>query len=373
MENLIVGIHGDGKYNGGQYNVLASFNVGVLKAFQNNFIDADILDNICRKGILPHIALGFNATGHDNWETLLANGVTNIMWSVDSIFFHNVAAAIKYKEYSNFVLFGVTPSDEPAIKHYFPDLNFVYMPHGVDPSLWQKKDLLKEHDIVFLSSLRDFETPLQQLKQTSSPDMYKLVMAIYQTAMDNPGLSFWDIYQDFNKRYGFSCNLQQYHSLFMTICYEVTHAKRVQMIKKLKNFNVKVWGSKLWEKYVEGNVQYMGTADLMDSIDIVNKSKIVLHLHPFQLSQGLHERVLNASAVGSFVISDNVKEIRDNFGDSLAYFNNNTMENLEDIVSYYLKNNEERHYKAEEARMITLNNHTWEDRAVKILDMLAVK
>jgi len=373
MDKLFVGVHGDGQYKGGMYNVLASFNVGVLKAFQKCGISADNNINYFNKNMVPALSIGFNVFGHEYWKTLLDMGITNIMWNVDSIFYQNLNVVQQYKDYPNFVLFSVTPCDEEPIKHYLPGTNYIYMPHGVDPELWKPQNCEKEYDIVFLSSIRDYNKVLAELKAQTTPQVFNVVMALYNYAMEHPEQSLWEIYQVFHKTYGLTLDLPLFHNLFHTLCYAITHKKRVELIKKLKNFNVKVWGSELWEKHIEGNVEYMGKADLTQSIDIINKSKIVLHLHPHQLCRGLHERVLNASSTGSFVISDDITTIKESFDDNFGYYRNTNYENIEDLVSYYLKNNEEREAKALQAQRITLENHTWENRVKKILELIILK
>ncbi len=373
MDKLFVGVHGDGQYKGGMYNILASFNVGILNAFKKCGFPADNNINYFNRNQVPILSIGFNVFGYEAWQQMLDMGITNIMWNVDSIFYQNLNVVQQFKDYPNFVLFSVTPCDEEPIKHYLPGTNYIYMPHGVDPGLWEPKNLDKEYDIVFLSSIRDYEKVLTDLKEKTNPQVYNTVMTIYNYAMEHPEQSFWEIYQLFKKNYGLNLDLPLFHNLFHTLCYAVTHKKRVDLIKKLKNFNVKVWGSKLWEKHVEGSVEYMGTADLMESIDIINKSKIVLHVHPHQLCRGLHERVLNASSVGSFVISDEVTTIKESFGDNFGYYKNTNHANIEDLISYYLKNDEEREHKAQQAQAITLADHTWESRVKKIQELLVLK
>jgi len=140
-----------------------------------------------------------------------------------------------------------------------------------------------------------------------------------------------------------------------------------------KNYNIKIWGSELWQKYVQGNVQYMGRTNLDEAVKITQSSKIVLHLQPLQILNGLHERVLNAAASGAYVISDNNLEIRKAFSENISYFNNHTFENLEESINYYLENNEERAEKTVTARETVLLNHKWENRIETLLELFKVE
>lgn len=141
------------------------------------------------------------------------------------------------------------------------------------------------------------------------------------------------------------------------------------MIQSLKDFNVKVFGNGPWHKYIQGKVEHMGSCDIMESIDIVNKSKIVLHNHPQQIIFGLHERVLNAAATETFILSTQNAAIISEFGLNMDYFDAN-YENATTLIEQYLKNDKERQEKAKKAREIVVKNHTWEVRAKQILDII---
>lgn len=369
-ENLIIGVHGSNDLVGGHYNVLASFTSGLMKGFKNNGVKVYTTKECFDKGIAPNLVIGFNASGYNTWREYITHDIPNIMWSVDSVFYQNIEAVAEFNAHPKFVLFNVSPSDTEALQAFFPLLQFAYMPHAVDPELWQKKDLKKEHDVVFMSSIIDYEAKIEELRQTMDPKSFELLMILYDTWLNASNLSFWQIYQIFKKEGGLDFNLGQYNFSMKNLAYLVTHTKRAQMIEKLQDFNVKVFGDGPWEKYVKGNVQYMGKCDLLESIDIVNKAKIVLHNHPTQLSLGLHERILNASAAQTFVISSDNISIMEEFGHSMDYYKSANLDNLVESVDKHLKNDGEREEKAKKAREITLQKHTWDVRAEQILSML---
>ena len=113
----------------------------------------------------------------------------------------------------------------------------------------------------------------------------------------------------------------------------------------------------------------MGECDLLESINVVNKSKIILHSHPSQLTFGLHERILNASAVETFVLSSENQQIENAFSDNMGYFNFD-FSDIKEQSEYYLENDEERITKAKNARLITARDHTWDVRAQSILNIV---
>lgn len=364
---LTIAFHGGNELIGGQYNVLSSFSFGLLKAFNNMGINATTTAECYKNGVNPNLTIGFNVTGYPTWEEYLMHNIPNIMWSVDSIFYQNFEAIEKFHSNPNFILFNVSSSDSNALKTFYPDLKHTYMPHAVDLNLWKKQDCKKEYDIVFLSSILDYEAKIEELKQQLPSDSFGLLMAMYEIWLNTPNLSFWEVYKTFQQAAGLNFNKHQYNFAFKNLTYLVTYTRRAKMIESLKEFDVKVFGNGPWEKYVKGKVQYMGSCDLLESISIVNKSKISLHLQPNQLVEGLHERVLNSCAVETFVLSTQNKSISESFGNTIDYFDFN---NLNEKVEYYLKNEDERDLKAQEAYTITSNNHTWHNRAQSIMSLI---
>lgn len=369
-EKLVIGVHGNKELVGGHYNVLSSFSLGLLKGFNNNGIKALTTEECYEQNLVPNITIGFNVTGYQTWPEYLKHNITNIMWSVDSVFYQNLEAIEQFNTDRNFILFNVSPSDNEALLEFYPSLNHTSVAHGTDLDLWKKQDCEKEHDIVFLSSIDDLDAKVAHIKQTLPKDSFDLFMILYDTWLNASNLSFWQVYQVFKKEGGLNLNIDQYHFFFRNLTYLVTYTKRIQLIQNLQEFNVKVFGDGPWEKYIKGNVKYMGKCDLLESVDIINKSKIVLHNHPTQLSQGLHERLLNACAVESFVLTDKNLSIESAFEDSVDYFDMN-LENAAQKVQYYLENEDERIEKAKKASQIVAKDHTWDSRAKQILNMIS--
>lgn len=369
-ENLVIGVHGDLSLEGGRYNVLSSFTAGLLKGFQKLGAKAYTLSECLNKKTMPNLTIGFNVTGYDSWQSLMDNNIVNIMWTVDSIFAQNYEVMRQFSKNPNFILFTVTPCDTQPLIEYFPELKHAYIPHATDLDLWKRQDVEKEYDIVLLSSIEDYEAKLEEIKSTTPEALFNLMMEIYNISMENPTISFWDIYQAYKAQNVLNLDAEQYVYLFRNLAYIIMHAKKVQTVQQLSDFNVKIFGGGPWEKYISGNIQKMGPCNLKESIDIMNKSKIVLHPHALPLSLGLHERVLNASAVETFVLSSEAITIHSEFQDTMAFFNSNTFEDLPEKLDYFLQNDEERIFKAKAARKIVEERHTWDKRAESIIQII---
>lgn len=368
-KELVIGVHGSESASGGDYNVLGSFSCGLLKAFNKIGVRAFPTLECFKKNILPNLTIGFNVSAYPNWPKILKS-TPNIMWTVDSIFAKNFEVMQEFYNNPNFILFSVTPNDEQPISEYFPKLKRSYLFHATDLELWKKQDVKKDYDIVLFSSIEDYENKIELLKLQTPEPVFKLMMEIYNTCLENPSLPFWDIYQIYKKQLNLNLDAFQYVFLFRNISDIAMHAKKVQLVKQLSGFNLKIFGHGPWEKYISGNIEYLGPCDVTESINIMNRAKIALHPHATSLTNCIHERILNASAVETFVISSDAVGIKTAFGDSISYYDNSTFIDLAEKINYYLQNEDERTYKARNARDIVVKEHTWEARARQIISMI---
>jgi spore maturation protein CgeB len=370
MTDINIGVYGSDTYQGGIYNVLASFVAGFHDALKKVNPNTAYMYEYFVKNSLPNLSIAFNVYEHESWDVPINAGVPHMMWAVDSPFMHTPMIE-KYYQNPKFIFACVSPVDEEPVKYFYPGLEFLYFPHACDPAIWHPDDGEKEHDIVFLSSVKDYEADIEALKKQIPPAMFKMFMDMYQCAMRNPEMSFWDIYKVYSDIYEFS--LKEYSLFFVffnKLCYSVTYKRRIEMLRALKDFNVKVWGLPTWKQYIEGNVQYMGMADVFESAKIIRKSKIVLHIQPMHILYGLHERVLNSLASETFVLSDYNQQFEFNFPGCIDYFNSYTFDGLADKVEHYLNNDEVRTEKAKKGRELVLKNHTWDNRAQTLMNTL---
>lgn len=369
-EDLRFCVFGSDKLEGGLYNVLGSFAVGLREGFEKLGVQVCSFEEMEEKKINPNIALGFNASGYQLWAPTLEMGFPVIMWAVDSVFTTHLVSVQAHQKYPKFALFSVTKCDQPPIQEYFPNLQFAHLQHATSLDLWRKQDVEKDIDVVLFSTIHDNEASLEQLKSEVPDSFSKIIIEIYNIALENPQLPFWDLYQILKSQNILNLDASQYAFMFERICYLVMNVKKVQAVQALSDFHLKIYGSGPWEKYISGNIEYLGPASLKASIDIMNRSKIALHPHAITLHYGLHERILNASAVETFVLSSEAPFIKDSFGDNMAYYNNKTFEDIADKLVYYLKNDDERIQKAKNCRKIVEQNHTWDIRAKQIIEML---
>ena len=205
-EDVIVGVHGAHLEEGGRFNILSSGCKSLVKAFKNSGVQSYSVKECVDKKLPMTFTIGPNVSGYDSWETILSNNIPNVMWNVDSIFYQNMEAIEKYGTNPNFVLLTVTPCDQEAIAAYFPSLKHAYLPGALDLDLWKVQDCEKEYDIVYFSSMFDYEQKLLELQQKVTPELFSVILDIYEIAFTYPTLSFWQVTDMVTKEKGIEFN-----------------------------------------------------------------------------------------------------------------------------------------------------------------------
>ena len=287
---------------------------GLIAAFSQNGVKALSIADCEKKNLTPNLTIGYDSAGISDWQKYLNKNITNIMWSTDSVFVKNAQVVEQFAKTPNFVLLTSTPCDTEPVGKFFETLKHGALISGANPLEIADSDGEREYDFLFSSQIVDVDAKIEELKATMPEFVYKMMMDMYHIASSNPVLSFWQIYKLFCENFGLDFDYEQYLLLFSNIAPLITSNKKIQMVKAMKDFDIKVAGSEVWKKYIEGNAEYIGISDISQ----YKKAKIVLHYQSVEMSMGLEKGFIDACAAGAMIFSSKTPS-RDRFGSSLAY------------------------------------------------------
>lgn len=370
-KELIIAVHCNTSEAERFYGVVEGFSQGLIKGFVQSGVKAYSTEECFEKDIPFNLAIGFDSADLKHWQKILNQKINNIMWSVDSVFIDNYKIVKNFAAFPNFIVFESSQADLQSTSTYMPTLKHGYIPHAVDLDLFHKKNVEKENDFVFFSSICDYEQIIENLKSTMPESVFNLIMDMQSLCLKNPSIGFWQVSQAVCQACELKLDAEQYMLLFKNVTDLVTNQHKIKTIQALSDYDVKIYGNGPWEKYISGKVKYMGSCSYKESAEILQKSKIALHVHPFSLCSGLHTRVLNAAATETFVLSTNTLSLNLEFGDTLGYFDNKTFDDVSQKAEYFLNNEDERQEKALNAYEIVSTKHTWNNRAKSILEIVS--
>jgi len=135
---------------------------------------------------------------------------------------------------------------------------------------------------------------------------------------------------------------------------------RARILNSLSEFNLKIYGDERWRKHfvkypnLQKNVVFrkLSTEELNVAI---NCTKIYLAITNPTVVNGVITRVFDAVSAGTLVIYEYRDYLFELFGDAVPTFRN--LDELKDIVNYYLINAPERKEKIQKARQILIDKY----------------
>ncbi|MDO8870921.1 MAG: glycosyltransferase [Methanobacteriaceae archaeon] len=125
------------------------------------------------------------------------------------------------------------------------------------------------------------------------------------------------------------------------------------------------WKNLVDKKYIKG--KHIPNDELRKAY---SSCKILLNDHWEDMKEKgfISNRLFDGFAAGAFIISDEVMGVSEVFRDALITYNN--PEELENLISHYLKNEKDRKLLSEKGKKIVLNNHTFQKRVEHILQII---
>ncbi len=109
--------------------------------------------------------------------------------------------------------------------------------------------------------------------------------------------------------------------------------------------------------------------DREETMRAYRRAKIVLNDHWNDMRENgvVSNRIFDVLAAGGFVISDDLPEIGELFGETVPTYR--SREELLALIDYYLSHEAERRHLAEEGRWLVLREHTFRQRTDRILEV----
>ncbi len=148
--------------------------------------------------------------------------------------------------------------------------------------------------------------------------------------------------------------------------------RREQVIASLDGYQMKIWHHS-WYKSRFPSIRALVAGGALDETEMVkafNAARIVLNPQPAQLITGVNYKTHEIAGCGAFQLTDWKEELAEMYelGKEVVCFR--TLEELRELIDYYLRNEGERRRIAEAAQRRAYADHTLERRAQKLLQIV---
>jgi spore maturation protein CgeB len=147
--------------------------------------------------------------------------------------------------------------------------------------------------------------------------------------------------------------------------------ERIHMVKTLsKEYNFYVYGDENWNELDINHIEYKGYAEHFNEMPkIFRCSKVNINYTRIYVESGLPMRIFDVLGSRRFLVTNYKEDIGRYFADGKDLVVYRDIKDLMEIVNYYLNHEEERQIIILNSYENVKNNHTYEIRMKRIMDI----
>lgn len=259
--------------------------------------------------------------------------------------------------------------------------NVLFMPHGVDKTLFEKPllpDSQRNYDVLLPASFIDFEAIRETWRKELSTGAFRALEEAAEMILSDPKISCEQaLVQAIDRQTRVTKDFDPRKINFIIVLVElldyITGKDRVAMVKAITDAKVHIFGtgSEGWKKSLGGdsNVVLHEPIDYEKVLDLMQHSKIVLNSCP-KIKNGAHERIFAGLASGALVLTNDTLYMREHFKNdkNIVFYDH---KDINEQINRYLSHPEQRHSVIEKGRAVVKDGHTWDHRAERLVEELA--
>lgn len=249
--------------------------------------------------------------------------------------------------------------------------NLYFLPHAIEPELAPDFTAEPIYDAVFLGTYIDPETCVKQWRDRHPEQICQAMEEALERPFSKERIYFpRAIIEALNSKMKKE-TIPQFNLALVLQDLEmyIKGRERIELIRSIKNTRVDVFGGSLtstgWKEQFasQPNVVVHSEVTYDKAINIIRQSKIVLSTN-MKSSQGGHERIFSALALGSAVLTSSNSYLEEHFKDSksILLYSPYDLSILDDKVFLFLQDDITRKESIQNGRELVMSKHTWDER-----------
>ena len=260
--------------------------------------------------------------------------------------------------------YAVAATWEKAYTPHLKDYGFShvhYMPLATDPKIFNGHPATQfARDVAFVGS-----SMLVQLGEAlEKHEGLEHVVAAVENALNEgrvtrqsyalgmPGILGHDLYN--------ALNPTQQRNVELLTNYEATTQQRLNLVRTLMPLGIEARGDGSWAKILDNYESNVGYFD--DLAPFYRETVVNVNSTSLQMRDAVNQRVFDCPAAGGFLITDNQPDLHDLFDVEKEVVTYESLPELYDKTTYYLKRPDERTPIIERAHARVLAEHTHQHR-----------
>lgn len=337
-------------------------------------VGLDSEDRLSRKisSFEPDFIFGLDRTGL-NSKLLKEVEIPRASWFVDKPFYWITSESVS----SGCIVFVYDRVYVGQLKRFGFEEVF-YLPLATNPKAFRGIDLTPEDmqkygcNISFVGKSIDYHSKYHQLfKDSQDRAIAEETIGIQ---IENPGLNLSDILEEVERAYHHPLGIKASIPIdIIEMCLEgvASSRYRLEMVEEIGDLGLDLYGDDGWKGLISKNIRFLGGIDYHSQVPkLYNASKIHLNLTRVQLKSAINMRIFDGSACGSFVLGDYRSDLVNLFDieKEVVFFRDKCQ--MRELILYFLAHPEKRKEIADRAQKRVLNEHTFEHRMQRLVDIM---
>ncbi|MEA1971875.1 MAG: glycosyltransferase, partial [Candidatus Cloacimonadota bacterium] len=351
-------------------------NVKYLHIDKNDYDYTKFIKNILHliNSFKPDLILTINHLGFDKsgklTELLTDLEIPYASWYVDSPSVILSSYEQNVSDFCNLFVWDKDYLDEVRKVGY----NFVdYLPLATMPELFKPQNIPFKNDVSFVGSSMVFAIHKNMRSFIHRPDLLnifeKVVIRFLEISSRKVADAINELKQD-NYKISFD-DEEQRKDFEAAVLWRATQKYRLSGIKQLAEFNLTLRGDPNWDRFVDDRYKLGREIWYYDDMpEFYNSSKINFNMTSLQMKYAVNQRVFDVPACQRFILTDYQEQLEEIFevGKDIICFND--IEEIPDLVKYYLKNPAKRNEIAMRGYQKIIDSHTYIHRLTKLIQVV---
>ncbi len=273
----------------------------------------------------------------------------------------------------------ITSMDSSGVD-FFHDLgvsNVFFMPHGVEKNLKHPPEADRPLDLLMLSTCIDYEEIREEWKKNYPAALTRALEEAAEATLADQTTSHINAFiaavnHHMERDEGLDTNTIPYVAALIELDQYIRGKERVELIRAIKDHPVDIYGMGPWNKFVKGsNIRIHTPVEFKEALQLMAKSKIVINSLP-TTKHGTHTRVLSGAVSGAVSLTDDNPYMTHYYKDKedILYYKYRDLSKVNQTIEDVLADDSKRIAIAHNGMKITLENHTWDHRASRLLKHL---
>jgi spore maturation protein CgeB len=307
--------------------------------------------------------------------------IPHLAWLVDppNYFFDLIHGSLDILKNTHF---NILANIDREANKIFQDIGFknvLFLPLAIEQELSGNVSGKRPYDVVMFASLINYEKNRESW-DIRYPNLVDVLQQAAELSLKAEDHSYFKAYADIQKlteEGKISDKIVAHAAPLCSLDLYLRGLDRVNLVKSVKCTKVHLYDKPEqvdgWGYFLRGRTNYIihNALPFEETFEVLKSAKIALSCGSWTRDGGT-ERIFSAMACGALMITTRTPYLEENFieGKEVLFYDLNRWSEVDGLVEYYLKHEDERLKIALAGQKKVHSHHTWDHRAEELIKLL---